>query len=128
MVVGHSTITCLPSWQHLNAARSATSVLPKPTSPQSRRSIGFGDSMSALMSSIAARWSGVSSYGKLASMSACAGVSGANACPCTVERRVYRSTRSNASFLAERRAFPVARDQSAVFRRVRRGLDPSGPT
>ena len=60
MVVGHSTMTCLPSWQHLNAARRATSVLPKPTSPQSRRSIGRSDSMSALMSATAAAWSGVS--------------------------------------------------------------------
>ena len=53
MVVGHSTITCLPSWQHLNAARRATSVLPKPTSPQSSLSIGFACSMSALMSASA---------------------------------------------------------------------------
>ena len=61
MVVGHSTITCLASWQHLNAARSATSVLPKPTSPQSSRSMGLLASMSALMSAMAERWSGVSS-------------------------------------------------------------------
>ena len=41
-VVGTSTATCLPSITALNAARTATSVLPKPTSPQSRRSIGSG--------------------------------------------------------------------------------------
>ena len=33
-VVGTSTATCLPSITALNAARMATSVLPKPTSPQ----------------------------------------------------------------------------------------------
>ena len=41
-MVGASTATCLPSWIALNAARIATSVLPKPTSPQTRRSIGYG--------------------------------------------------------------------------------------
>ena len=39
-VVGTSTATCRPSLTALNAARRATSVLPKPTSPQTRRSIG----------------------------------------------------------------------------------------
>ena len=33
---GTSTATCLPSWMALNAARMATSVLPKPTSPQTQ--------------------------------------------------------------------------------------------
>jgi hypothetical protein len=42
-VVGTSTATCLPSATATNAARSATSVLPKPTSPQIRRSIGLPD-------------------------------------------------------------------------------------
>ena len=40
IVVGTSIITCLPSAAALTAARSATSVLPKPTSPQTSRSIG----------------------------------------------------------------------------------------
>ncbi len=40
-VVGTSTATCLPSAIATNAARSATSVLPKPTSPQTSRSIGL---------------------------------------------------------------------------------------
>ena len=61
MVVGQSTMTCLASWQHLNAARSATSVLPKPTSPQSRRSMGRSASMSTLISAMADSWSGVRS-------------------------------------------------------------------
>ncbi len=42
MVVGTSTATCLPSRQALNAARMATSVLPKPTSPHTSRSMGAG--------------------------------------------------------------------------------------
>ena len=52
-VVGTSTATCLPSITALNAARTAISVLPKPTSPQISRSIGTGFSMSAFTSSIA---------------------------------------------------------------------------
>ena len=51
-VVGTSSAHCLPSEIHLKAARSATSVLPKPTSPHSRRSIGIGRSISRLISSV----------------------------------------------------------------------------
>ena len=47
------------------AARSATSVLPKPTSPQTSRSIGCGETMSWITAWIAACWSGVSSKPKL---------------------------------------------------------------
>ena len=50
--------------------------------------MGLGASMSALMSSMALRWSSVTSYGKLASISAWAGVSGEKAKPCTDERLV----------------------------------------
>jgi hypothetical protein len=39
-VVGTTTATCLPSIAAAKAARNATSVLPKPTSPQISRSIG----------------------------------------------------------------------------------------
>ena len=39
-VVGTTTATCLPVMAATKAARSATSVLPKPTSPQISRSIG----------------------------------------------------------------------------------------
>ena len=39
-VVGTTTATCLPLIAVTKAARSATSVLPKPTSPQTSRSIG----------------------------------------------------------------------------------------
>ena len=44
----------------LNAALTAISVLPKPTSPQMRRSIGTGFSMSDLTSSMVVSWSVVS--------------------------------------------------------------------
>ena len=80
-VVGTSTATCLPSITALNAARMATSVLPKPTSPQISRSIGLGRSMSALVSTMARIWSGVSSKMKALSNSRCQGVSGANGWP-----------------------------------------------
>ena len=46
-VVGHSKATCLPLAMDRKAARRATSVLPKPTSPQTRRSIGLPEVMSA---------------------------------------------------------------------------------
>ncbi len=63
-VVGTSTATCLPSAMATYAARSATSVLPKPTSPQTSRSIGWPDVRSLITASIAACWSAVSSNGK----------------------------------------------------------------
>ena len=63
-VVGTSTATCLPSASATHAARSATSVLPKPTSPQTSRSIGCPDLRSAITASIAPCWSGVSSKPK----------------------------------------------------------------
>ena len=51
------------------AARSATSVLPKPTSPHTRRSIGRPDDRSPSTASMLASWSSVSSYGKRATNS-----------------------------------------------------------
>ena len=50
-VVGTRIATCSPSSTALNAHRMATSVLPKPTSPQSKRSIGRAFSISRLSSS-----------------------------------------------------------------------------
>ena len=47
----------------IKAARKATSVLPKPTSPHSRRSMGVPACISALISSIQRNWSSVSSNG-----------------------------------------------------------------
>ena len=61
MVVGTSTATCLPSQAALKAARMAISVLPKPTSPQTSRSMGVLLSRSFFTSSVAFSWSGVSS-------------------------------------------------------------------
>ncbi len=80
--------TCLPSCTAFIAARIATSVLPKPTSPQISRSIGRGSSMSALTSVMAFSWSVVSTKGNASSSSLCHGVSGENAKP-GVERRVW---------------------------------------
>jgi hypothetical protein len=52
--------------QHRHERRAQrTSVLPKPTSPQTRRSIGLPDVMSAITAAMAAAWSGVSSKPKL---------------------------------------------------------------
>ena len=76
MVVGQSTMTCFLSCVALNAARMATSVLPKPTSPQTSRSMGLADCMSAFTSAMAESWSGVSWYGNASSISRWAGVSG----------------------------------------------------
>ena len=50
------------------------------------RSIGNGRSMSALTSSIALRWSGVSAYGNASSISFCHGVSCPNAWPGALTR------------------------------------------
>ena len=60
-VVGTSTATCLPLITALKMARMATSVLPNPTSPASKRSIGTGFSMDSLISAVACNWSSVSS-------------------------------------------------------------------
>ena len=60
-VVGTTTATCRPLIAVTKAARSATSVLPKPTSPQISRSIGRPDASSLSTTSIAACWSSVSS-------------------------------------------------------------------
>ena len=52
-VVGTKTIACFPFRTEINAALSATSVLPKPTSPQTNLSIGLEDSISSTTRSIA---------------------------------------------------------------------------
>ena len=80
-VVGARIATCLPSSTARMAARMATSVLPYPTSPQMRRSIGEGEAMSAATSAIAWAWSAVSSYSKASSNSRCQGLSPENAWP-----------------------------------------------
>ena len=54
-VVGTTIAVCLPLIAVAKAARSATSVLPKPTSPQTSRSIGRPASRSSIVASIALR-------------------------------------------------------------------------
>jgi hypothetical protein len=49
-----------PAIAATKAARMATSVLPKPTSPTISRSIGLPASRSAITSEIAVSWSSVS--------------------------------------------------------------------
>ncbi len=58
-VVGAISAACLPEKIAAASARSATSVLPKPTSPQTSRSIGRPEARSAISASTAAAWSGV---------------------------------------------------------------------
>ena len=53
--------TCFPPITALYAARRATSVLPKPTSPQRSLSIGFACIISSLMSAMASSCESVSS-------------------------------------------------------------------
>ena len=52
-VVGTTTATCSPAIAATKAARSATSVLPKPTSPQTSRSIGRPLARSSIVSAMA---------------------------------------------------------------------------
>jgi hypothetical protein len=78
IVVGTSTSTWRPPETALKRARTATSVLPKPTSPHTSRSIGRSHSMSSVTASIARSWSSVSSYGKASSSAAIHSSSGGN--------------------------------------------------
>ena len=63
-VVGTSTATWRPPEAATKAARIASSVLPKPTSPHTTRSIGVGEVRSATIASEARRWSAVGSCAK----------------------------------------------------------------
>ena len=123
-VVGTSTATCLPSWTALNAARTATSVLPKPTSPTITRSIGVGFSMSAFTASIAVSWSSVSTNGKASSISCCHGVSGANAWPGAAWRLAYSSTNSPAISRTAARALRLVDFQSEPPILLKLGFSP----
>ena len=67
IVVGTRKATCLPPIIALKAALRATSVLPKPTSPQRSRFIGTGFIISDFISEIAWSWDSVSSYSKASS-------------------------------------------------------------
>ena len=59
-VVGTTTATWKPSSAATKAARSATSVLPKPTSPHTSRSMGLPEARSASTASMLVAWSSVS--------------------------------------------------------------------
>ena len=96
IVVGTSTATWYPLSTALNAARMATSVLPKPTSPHRSRSMGRGWRMSRLMASMDASWSTVSSYGNDVSNSCCHSESSANAIPGRAWRAAWISSISEA--------------------------------
>ena len=101
MVFGHMSAACLPLRMHKNAARNATSVLPYPTSPHKSLSMTLFEHMSALISSIEASWSGVSSYSNAASNSAIASSQGLNGKPRFSARSAYSFFRSNAIALSD---------------------------
>ena len=68
--------------------------------------------MSALTSAAARSWSIVSSYGNDASISACQGVSGANAWPCAPARAAYSASSSSARSSTALRTRCLARSHS----------------
>ena len=85
-VVGANTATCLPPETATNAARKATSVLPKPTSPQINLSIGLSVIKSRIVAIIAAAWSSVSAYSKPSANALYSSSSKLNECPCCDKR------------------------------------------
>ena len=80
--------------------------------------------MSRLTSSIAASWSGVSTYGNASSSSRCHGVSGPNACPGEAIRAEYSRISSPAICRTALRARPLVLAQSAPPSRCRLGASP----
>ncbi len=68
--VGARSAACPPASTTWSMARSATTVLPEPTSPWSRRCIGRSAARSRASCSPTARWPSVSSNGSAASKSA----------------------------------------------------------
>ena len=108
----------------LNAARTAISVLPKPTSPTTSRSMGASRSMSCFTSAMAWSWSRVSWYSKASSSSRCQGVSGAKGWPGAVIRRRYSSTSSWAISCTALRTRALAAAQSEPPMRDTVGVSP----
>src|SRR5690606_3352720 len=123
-VVGARIATCLPAWTALKVARIATSVLPNPTSPNTRRSITASLSMSALTSWMAVSWSAVSSNGNAASISCCPGGSVGKANPSARARRRWRSTTCSATAAAALRTLARCSDQSRPPILDTRGVSP----
>ena len=104
IVVGQSTSVCLPPSAAMKAARTATSVFPKPTSPHTSRSIGRGASRSSFTASIACIWSSVSRYANDASSRSSQSPPTSNAWPGACWRRAYRASSSPASSRTDSRA------------------------
>ena len=96
-VVGTSTATCLPACAAMNAARIATSVLPKPTSPHTTRSMGFSVARSCSTWRMASAWSAVSSNGKLLANAWYSSSRCGSAGPRFAWRCAYRSSNSAAT-------------------------------
>jgi len=67
MLVGAISAACPPFATTISIARTATSVLPDPTSPCSRRFMGTARARSARISCTARSWAAVSGKGRLAS-------------------------------------------------------------
>ena len=63
--VGASSAACFPASTAWSIAKSATSVLPEPTSPCRSRDIGVAESKSCAISPATLRWPAVSSNGRL---------------------------------------------------------------
>ncbi len=99
----------------------ATSVLPKPTSPQTSRSMGRRRSMSRFTCSMADSWSTVGSCRKLSSMARCMAPSGVWAWPGMASRAAYSSSRSAAMARMALRAFLVTFTHAPEPRRASGG-------
>ena len=130
--MGTSTAACLPSCTALNTARMATSVLPNPTSPHTRRSIGTGCSMSAFTSTMALSWSGVSWYGKRLLELVLPGrvgrerMAGRGDAPAGRARTSSCAISRTAGAHAALGALPLAAAQAAEGRRLAAGVVPYG--
>ena len=118
MVVGTKMAHCFPAVTHLKAARRATSVLPKPTSPHSSLSMGTSRSMSSLISEMHRSWSSVSSYSKWDSKSRCHSPSGGKAKPFCCIRWAYSWMSSLAMSFTALRTLVFCRCQSAPPKRL----------
>ena len=91
--VGASSAACAPASTTESMARSATTVLPEPTSPCSSRCIGQSCAMSSAISAATARCPAVSSKGTCAS-------NASSRPPATGRRGVAVTSRSAARFCA----------------------------
>mmetsp|Transcript_3192 Transcript_3192/g.9608 ORF Transcript_3192/g.9608 Transcript_3192/m.9608 type:complete len:298 (-) Transcript_3192:80-973(-) len=123
-VVGARNATCFPAATIRNTARIATSVLPKPTSPQTSRSIGRSEwHMSCSISAKQRTWSAVGSNWKLEAKAAKGSPSGAHGLRCNSCRSAYSVSSSDATFITFFAAFDfrfchVLRERSPSSRTV----------